>query len=67
MECAKAADRVIRIKEVLAVTGLSRSVLYRLSSQGVFPAQVDTGAKYAAWRHSDVQAWIATRVAKAAV
>jgi prophage regulatory protein len=63
---ANEADRIVRLKEVLVITGLSRSVLYRLCSQGAFPAQVDTGVKQATWRHSDVQTWIATRGAKAA-
>lgn len=63
----KEADRVLRLDEVLALTGLSRSVLYRLSAQGAFPAQCDTGSRRATWKSSAIQAFIATRVAKAAV
>ena len=33
-------DRIIRLKTVLARTGLSRSTLYRKIAEGTFPAQI---------------------------
>ena len=32
-------DRIIRLKTVLARTGLSRSTIYRKIAEGTFPAQ----------------------------
>ena len=33
-------DRIIRLKTVLARTGLSRSTIYRKIAEGTFPAQL---------------------------
>jgi Prophage CP4-57 regulatory protein (AlpA) len=35
------ADRIVRMKTVLARAGLSRSTIYRKIADGTFPAQVD--------------------------
>lgn len=43
-------DRIIRLKTVLARTGLSRSTLYRKIADGTFPAQVRISIHGAGWR-----------------
>ena len=35
-------DRIVRLKTVLARTGLSRSTIYRKIAEGTFPAQIKT-------------------------
>ncbi len=50
--------RLMRLKEVMAVTGLSRSSIYAYVSRDTFPAQVQLGPRCVAWRASDVQEWI---------
>ena len=35
-------DRIIRLRTVLALTGLSRSIIYRKIAEGRFPQQVRT-------------------------
>jgi len=58
----KTSERLIRLKEVRCLTGLGASTIYRLISQGRFPAQLHPlGNKIAAWRSSEVSAWIAAR------
>lgn len=52
-------DRIIRIKTVLARTGLSRSTLYRKIAEGTFPCQVKISIHGAGWRESSVNRWIA--------
>ncbi|PMS29026.1 hypothetical protein C0Z16_20840 [Paraburkholderia rhynchosiae] len=59
-------DRIVKLQEVQTITGLSRSVIYRLLAQGAFPAQVDTGARMTAWKRSAVQEWVASCGTKAA-
>lgn len=54
-------DRVVRIKEVVKLTGISRTSLYRAMAAGTFPRQVDIGMRATAWMLSDVQAWLASR------
>ncbi|RRN64276.1 AlpA family transcriptional regulator [Caulobacter sp. 602-1] len=51
-------DRIVRLKTVLARTGLSRSTLYRKISEGSFPKQVQISAHGAGWRESLINCWI---------
>ncbi len=53
------SDRIIRMKTVLARTGLSRTTLYRKMSEGTFPRQVKISVHGAGWRESAVNRWIA--------
>lgn len=52
-------DKIIRIKTVLARTGLSRTTLYRKMAEGTFPAQVKISIHGAGWHESAVNCWIA--------
>ncbi|MCW8346552.1 AlpA family transcriptional regulator [Vibrio sp. ZSDZ65] len=54
--------RLIRLKEVLAMTGLSRSGVYRSIENQQFPKQVSLGDRAVAWVESEVQAWLVDRV-----
>jgi prophage regulatory protein len=56
-------ERIIRLKSVLARTGLSRSTLYRKIAEGTFPSQVKISVHGAGWRESAVNQWIANPVA----
>ena len=53
------ADRIIRMKTVLARAGLSRSTIYRKIAEGTFPAQVRISVNGAGWHESDIDRWIA--------
>ena len=57
----------LRIRTVLAKTGLSRSTLYRKIERGEFPRQFKISDRCCAWRQSAVDAWIndATKTANA--
>lgn len=52
-------DRIVRLKTVLARTGLSRSTLYRKIGEGTFPRQVSISAHGAGWHESAINRWIA--------
>lgn len=52
-------DRILRIRTVLARTGLSRSTLYRKINEGSFPKQVAISVHGAGWRESAINSWIA--------
>ena len=56
-----AGQRLIRLPEVLRLTGLSRSTLYRKIQSSQFPEPVRLGPRSVAWRASDVLEWIDTR------
>ena len=52
-------DRIVRLKTVLARTGLSRSTIYRKIAEGTFPAQLKISINGAGWHESDIDRWIA--------
>ena len=54
-----APDRIVRMKTVLARTGLSRSTIYRKIAEGTFPAQLKISVNGAGWRESDINRWVA--------
>jgi prophage regulatory protein len=56
-------ERIIRLKTVLARTGLSRSTVYRKIADGTFPAQVRISVHGAGWHESAINEWIADPVA----
>ena len=51
-------DQIIRIKTVLAMTGMSRSTLYRKVEAGTFPHQINIAERCVGWRQSAVSEWI---------
>jgi prophage regulatory protein len=55
-------DRIIRLKTVLARTGLSRTTLYRKMGERTFPRQVKISVHGAGWRESAINRWIADPV-----
>ncbi|GAA0707939.1 AlpA family transcriptional regulator [Dokdonella soli] len=56
--------RVIRLPEVRTRTGLSRSQLYKLESEGRFPAHIKLSERASAWLEHEVDDWIADRIAE---
>lgn len=54
-------DVCLRIKHVVAVTGLSRSTIYALISTDKFPKPIKLSTRAVAWRSSVVQEWIKQR------
>lgn len=53
----------LRLPQVMARTGLSRSSIYRFESQGAFPRRVQLGENSTAWHASEVEAWMLERLA----
>lgn len=65
METATTAPlRILRLPEVEDRTGLKRASLYRRASEGTFPRPVRLGANSSGWIESEVDSWIADRVAQ---
>jgi len=55
-------ERLVRMRELQRLVGLARSTIHRLVAQGRFPQPVHPlGNKVAAWRMSEVSAWISDR------
>ena len=59
------ATRLLHLKEVLRLTSLSRTHVYRLMALGEFPKSVALGARVA-WIESQVEEWIQARIEESA-
>jgi len=56
--------RLIRIGEVMGLTGLSRSYIYALAAEGRFPKSISLvhGGTSRAWVEGEILAWINQRI-----
>ena len=53
---------ILRRPDVEAVTGLSRSTIYKWMDEGSFPKPVKLGPRAVGWREEQIEAWIADRI-----
>jgi prophage regulatory protein len=60
---APVAPRIIRMHEAKLKTGLSRSTIYKLESEGKFPPKIKLSERTVGFLEPDIDAWIAERVA----
>jgi prophage regulatory protein len=51
-------ERLIRLNEVIRITGLSRSRIYQYIAEGRFPDNVSIGGRSVAWVESEVNQWV---------
>ena len=60
----KTPSKLVRIKTVIELTGLSKSCIYDLSNRGLFPRNVQLvpGGSSVAWVESEVIGWIEERI-----
>ncbi|MCU7960972.1 MAG: AlpA family transcriptional regulator [gamma proteobacterium symbiont of Bathyaustriella thionipta] len=58
--------KLLRIKAVMEITGLSRTVLYRLMDDGEFPKSIQLSPRAVAWDSDAVQDWIKAKLKAAA-
>ena len=58
------ATRLIRIREVIQLTGISKSYIYQLVNQGIFPKSIQLipGGSSVAWVESEILDWIDERI-----
>ena len=55
--------RFVRLREVMARTGLSRSTIYVWVAEGRFPKPVPLGARSVGWIESELEEWLRDRIA----
>jgi prophage regulatory protein len=58
------APTLLRLPEVCRRVGLTRSVIYRYIQGGQFPPPVRVGPRCSGWPDTEVDAWIAARIAE---
>lgn len=55
-------SRILRLQQIKARTGLSKSTLYVYMANKQFPRSIQIGPRATGWLASDVDAWIDSRV-----
>ena len=60
----KASNKLVRIKTVIELTGLSKSYIYDLSKRGLFPKNVQLipGGSSVAWVEDEITEWVDSRI-----
>jgi prophage regulatory protein len=61
---ANARSQLVRLPNVCAQTGLSRSNIYRRIAQGTFPPPIKIGPYTSAWSADEVARWVDARIAE---
>ena len=56
------ALKIIRLKDVQSLTGLSRSSIYSYVKKGTFPKSVNLGGRCTGWVKGEIDQWIQGRV-----
>ena len=54
--------QILRLTDVIALTGLSRSTIYLRMVQGKFPKKINLGSRAVGWISSEVNEWIEERI-----
>lgn len=55
-------DRLLRLPEVVSITGISKSTIYELMRKGQFPRHVKINRRMTAWTESAVLQWVQDRI-----
>jgi len=58
MTVAPQPSRLLRMGEVMEMTGLSRRMIYRLVEQERFPQQYKPGGWSSRWSEAEVREWV---------
>ena len=58
----KFQSQIIRLKQVKAMTGLSRTTIYRFMSINEFPKRIKLGPKSSGWLIDEVDEWIKRQI-----
>tara|TARA_R110001606_G_scaffold399247_1_gene582715 strand:- start:1975 stop:2190 length:216 start_codon:yes stop_codon:yes gene_type:complete len=56
--------KFVKLREVMVITSLARSTIYKFAAEGRFPKQVSLGGNCVAWVESEVVEWIEARIAE---
>lgn len=52
----------IRLSQVLYLTGLGKSSIYKFMGEGHFPQSTKLGSRVTVWQQSDIQDWIKSKI-----
>lgn len=53
--------KILRLKEVISSTGLSKPTIWRKENEGTFPRRLVLGPNSVGWRSDEILRWIESR------
>jgi len=54
--------KILRLPQVCEMTGLRRSMIYRMEAELRFPKRIKIGTRAVGWLESEVQAWLVNKI-----
>ena len=54
-------NRILRLREVMRLTGLSKTTIYRRYRDGTFPRPLKLGPQSIGWRRGEILEWLESR------
>ncbi|EOK5705060.1 AlpA family transcriptional regulator [Vibrio cholerae] len=54
--------QLLNLKEVIYLTGLKRSSIYKFMDEGHFPKSVSIGGRSVMWKDCDIDEWICEKI-----
>ena len=60
----KARPRFLHLPEVLQMTGMGKSTIYRWMDKGIFPKQIQLGERSIVWDEQEITDWMSEKIKK---
>ena len=54
--------KLLRLRDVIKMTSLSRTTIYDYMSEGKFPKNIHLGPKISVWIEREIQEWINSQI-----
>ncbi len=56
------SKKLLRLRDVIKMTSLSRTTIYDYMSEGKFPKNIHLGPKISVWIEREIQEWINSQI-----
>lgn len=60
-EAPPRTSRILRLRQVIDMSGLSKATIYRLGTLGLFPKSFKIGLAAVGWDEAEIEFWIFER------
>ncbi|WP_300493169.1 AlpA family transcriptional regulator [uncultured Methylophaga sp.] len=57
------SEQILKLPDVIKITGLARSTVYKLINENRFPKQIKLTSFSSGWLQSEISQWIDERIA----
>ena len=57
------SEQILKLPDVIKITGLARSTVYKLINENRFPKQIKSTSFSSGWLQSEISQWIDERIA----